>query len=230
MTRRQAEILRLLVELTADAPSGVHYTDLARHAGVSKWTAYDMLTELEAQALAQRWAERREDTGQGGRPRVLFAPTARAFEALGEVLEAAGGEANWEGVRQKLLRHLRSLSDVDMNALTEGLRKSTSSLSHCAHALASLMAEARRLVPSPGTWSDLYQSLQTAIPFQTRMGMLSGTLAGWVSRRSARRSQRRYGLDLAALEAHLARLRATERAALWEFARTALRRLAEASA
>jgi predicted transcriptional regulator len=41
ITTRQKEFLQSLIDLYQDKGSPIHYSEVARKMGVSKWTAYD---------------------------------------------------------------------------------------------------------------------------------------------------------------------------------------------
>lgn len=88
VTPRRRETLDVLRSLVGGAPGGaVHYSDVGRSLGVSAWTAYGLLRDLEALGLAvRRYAVPRAGAA-GGRSRILFAPVAAAAgdaEADGE--------------------------------------------------------------------------------------------------------------------------------------------------
>jgi len=76
VTPRRRETLEVLRALVPGAPAGaVHYSDVGRRLGVSAWTAYGLLRDLEALGLAvRRYAVPRASVG--GRSRILFAPAS----------------------------------------------------------------------------------------------------------------------------------------------------------
>lgn len=94
VTPRRRQTLEVLRDLAPASPVGaVHYSDVGRRLGVSAWTAYGLLRDLEALGLAvRRYAVPRAGTA-GGRSRILFAaasPAAPEGESDGEkILRAA---------------------------------------------------------------------------------------------------------------------------------------------
>ncbi|MCR4419772.1 MAG: hypothetical protein QHH27_10755 [Clostridia bacterium] len=82
LTKRQQEFLAVVVRL-AEGGQGVHYTRVAEVMGVSRWTAYDVLTSLVEKDMLEVTHELAREGG-GGRSRVLFVPTARALAFLGK--------------------------------------------------------------------------------------------------------------------------------------------------
>ncbi len=80
LTGRRREFLKELVRLSGRAQAAVHYTEIARALGVSKWSAYDMLRELARQGLAR--CIYHLDKAGPGRSQVRFVPTARGLEAV----------------------------------------------------------------------------------------------------------------------------------------------------
>lgn len=80
LTARQGEFLQAVQELSRDG-GGVHYTDVAERVGVSRWTAYDILTSLAQKGFVLVEREQRGIGSLVGRCRVLFRP-ARPFAAF----------------------------------------------------------------------------------------------------------------------------------------------------
>lgn len=95
VTPRRRQTLTVLRDAAEADPAGaVHYTAVARDLGISPWTAYGLLRDLENLGLAVRRYVVPQSGGAGGRSRILFAPAssgaARAGAQDGEsVLVAA---------------------------------------------------------------------------------------------------------------------------------------------
>ncbi|MDI3299399.1 MAG: hypothetical protein QJR08_09550 [Bacillota bacterium] len=87
LTPRRLELLRSVAELYVRSRLPVHYEALARRLGISKWTAYETLKQLETLGLVLREYGREE--GRHGRPPVLFRPSEAARRLLGLPGEAA---------------------------------------------------------------------------------------------------------------------------------------------
>lgn len=71
LTARQKEFLDALEELGKNK-RGVHYTEVASHLGVSKWTAYDILSEMAEKGYVR--VKRVKKGSSKGRAKVLFFP------------------------------------------------------------------------------------------------------------------------------------------------------------
>jgi len=83
ITKRQKEFLQSLIDLYQDKGSPIHYTEVARTMGVSKWTAYDMLQLLRREGLLEveylipesdnyKWRKL-------GRSTITFFPTKKGY-------------------------------------------------------------------------------------------------------------------------------------------------------
>src|SRR4030081_1724274 len=79
LTPRRGETLAVLRRLAAERGGAVHYSEVAAAMGISAWTAYGLLRELERAGLAARSYATGTDIPQGarrgGRSRILFAPS-----------------------------------------------------------------------------------------------------------------------------------------------------------
>jgi IclR helix-turn-helix domain len=86
LTPRRGETLAILRRLAAERGAGVHYSEVAEAMGISAWTAYGLLRELERAGLAARSyavaASPRESGNRGGRSRILFSPAGIALPAM----------------------------------------------------------------------------------------------------------------------------------------------------
>lgn len=225
MTRRQAEALGALAALAEHEASGaVHYTALAERLRVSKWTAYDMLLKLERHGLAYRVYDAPGGPGQGGRPRVLFAPTQHGLVALRELSGLGPEEPNWRRLSERLLGWISGTGCADMDGLAAVSEATESSLARCAHAIAALLAAARDSLQGIQPRQSLQRILSSPMTFTTKIGTFCGTVAASLG---DRRSELVYDL-LSKLELHAGRLKAAERVALLEFVWAALVRLGDA--
>lgn len=102
LTKRQEEFLLAVAEL-APSGAGVHYTQVAEALGVSRWTAYDVLSSLVEKGLLSVSHEVDREGGVG-RSRVLFQPTRRAWAILGQRRrsDSEGAGEVWRKTRQRL--------------------------------------------------------------------------------------------------------------------------------
>ena len=112
ITRRQRDFLSKFLELCSKSNGYIHYTELAKKLGVSKYTAYDMLRLLEKKELVSHKYVLGYKKGKG-RSKVLFYPFPRARKLLGEILEIDIETNKWRDFKKLML------TEVD-----EGKRKS----------------------------------------------------------------------------------------------------------
>ncbi|MDQ6771559.1 MAG: hypothetical protein M3024_00990 [Candidatus Dormibacteraeota bacterium] len=77
LTPRRRETLVLLRRM-APTGEGVHYSDVGRELGVSPWTAYGLLRELQRAGFAVRSYAAGRGAPRGGRSRILFSPVTPA--------------------------------------------------------------------------------------------------------------------------------------------------------
>jgi len=83
ITKRQKEFLQSLIDLYQDKGSPIHYSEVARKMGVSKWTAYDMLQLLYKEGLlGVEYLIPESDNykwGKLGRSTITFFPTKKGY-------------------------------------------------------------------------------------------------------------------------------------------------------
>ena len=90
LTPRRQETLEVLRAAARDAPEGAaHYSTVAEGLGVSPWTAYGLLRDLETLGLAVRRYLVPPSGGHGGRSRILFAPASPAGDGASVTAERA---------------------------------------------------------------------------------------------------------------------------------------------
>jgi hypothetical protein len=83
ITTRQKEFLQSLINLYHEKGSPIHYSEVARKMGVSKWTAYDMLQLLYKKNLLRvEYLIPESDNykwGKLGRSTITFFPTKKGY-------------------------------------------------------------------------------------------------------------------------------------------------------
>jgi DNA-binding MarR family transcriptional regulator len=197
LTKRRKQFLGQLAQLYSRDSEPVHYGALAAALGVSKWTAYDMLKELEKMGCAVRsYAANGAETG---RTRVRFVPTPLALELLRAEREEEAVEAeDWEATRARLLASLRGISS--RRALSERLRKLKEEVRHvrrgmevCAYSIGVMLMYLRK---KGGKAEDYVRHLVARAP-TGEIGMT--TFAGAVLGTVAPESAREIGAELAEL-------------------------------
>lgn len=93
LTNRQKEFLQAAYRLWLHkGREGVHYSEVATSLGVSKWTAYDVLTNLSRKGLLHVTHEPAVPPGGPGRSRVLFSPSNKARKIIAKAAGLVAGE------------------------------------------------------------------------------------------------------------------------------------------
>ncbi|WP_017691091.1 hypothetical protein [Paenibacillus sp. PAMC 26794] len=147
LTKRRLQLLRKLVELYQRSSLPIHYETLARSLGVSKWTAYDMLKEIEKLGFVTRSYE--VNSKETGRSQVVFAPTGKAADLFKQNLSDSYNLADWE----QTVAHIRSLlknvkngniNDLIRNLMNEIPSKS-SNIEFCGYILGLLLVYVKKL-------------------------------------------------------------------------------------
>ncbi|MDI3270102.1 MAG: hypothetical protein QJR00_05290 [Bacillota bacterium] len=181
LTERRKEFLRHLVELYRKTRLPVHYQSLAKTLGVSKWTAYDVLRELERLGYLMRHYTL--TPGAVGRSHVAFIPSSKAlqiFDSKGGG-EEEEGHREWRAIRDKVLSTLRQarseegLQDV-LETFLRVLDHAKSPMERGAWSIALLLAYVRQLGHKGRT---AIQRLMTHAPEgKTRLVLLMGAVLG----------------------------------------------------
>jgi hypothetical protein len=141
-TRRQRDFLQALIELWRADDAAVHYTDLAEHVGVNRYTAYDMLRVLESKGLAEAHYALGRDNQGAGRSSVYYAPTdAGLLEA--SLSRGASLSEEWHTFSDFLLGRLRSAHSIGyeqlMGELMEQIPRLRSPLFYCSEVITLLL-------------------------------------------------------------------------------------------
>jgi hypothetical protein len=178
LTPRRGETLGVLRRLAVERGGGVHYSDVAAVMGISAWTAYGLLRELERSGLATRSyaiaaEEQRRPARRGGRSRILFNPSGGALppvelvDHLRRAIERFGGIAD-EGVAARLY-------------LAEALQGAGGDLGlHLGYWIARLEAAGRSA--SDALLEVLDSRAVPAAKIQTVAGMGLGSVLGHLNR------------------------------------------------
>lgn len=162
LTRRRREALKTLKKLTEErGPIG--YEELAQALGISKWSAYELLIQLEEGGYVQ--SELRKCNGKsGGRPSLRFYLSPQGEEVL-------EGESGLEALREEISRYFQ-LAKRDLKAasaaLKEKLTARTTPLLQSAHSLTMLLFELKNYS------SELYSRIRRIIKSGEDLSLISG--------------------------------------------------------
>lgn len=114
LTRRRRDFLATVLRLYKEAKQPVHYTAVAQLLEVSRWTAYDVLRQLEKDGyLEALYATDRDERGPG-RALILYRPTPKAWDEL-----ERGDEREWSALRKRLLLLLDEKKRVAQEVVAE---------------------------------------------------------------------------------------------------------------
>ena len=146
-TRRQRDFLQALVELWQANDAAVHYTVLAEHVGVNRYTAYDMLRVLESKGLAEAHYSLDRDNQAGGRSSIYYAPTGAGLMETARSREASLTD-EWRTFSSFLLGRLRAAQPAGyeqlLSDLMEQIPRLRSPLFYCSEVITVLLIHLNR--------------------------------------------------------------------------------------
>ncbi|GAB2674318.1 Lrp/AsnC family transcriptional regulator [Paenibacillus thermoaerophilus] len=180
LTKRRLQFLHKLMDLYQKTNLPIHYETLAKAIGVSKWTAYDMLKEIEKLGFISRSYE--VNTKETGRSQVVFVPTAKASELFSQPRSESFDLADWN----RTVTHIsRLLKDLKHTGLNEALRKmideiwnTNTRLKFCAYMIGLLLVYLKKL--GGKTESLIRHMVQKAPSKETGMTMFIGSVLGTI--------------------------------------------------
>ena len=110
LTERRKQFLEHIVHLYEETNLPVHYSTVAEAIGVSKWTAYDVLKELESHGYLERTYS--VNPHETGRSVVVFLPTKNCEGLFQRSENGVTTAQEWERIKEKaftLLEETESL-------------------------------------------------------------------------------------------------------------------------
>lgn len=179
LTERRKQFLESLIHLYQRTHLPVHYETLANHIGVSKWTAYDMLRQLEKQGfITRRYAIR---PGEMGRSQIVFVPTAQA-EVLFKRPHHVHSEEDLIAIKEKVLQFLHELKDITPGKAIQRIKGEMSKIEagviFCAYLIGLLLVYLRTL--NTNTASVVASLIRLAPGREVRLTMFVGVVLGTV--------------------------------------------------
>jgi len=178
LTKRRLQFLDKLNELYQRTNLPIHYETLAKSLGVSKWTAYDMLKEIEKLGFVSRSYE--VNTKETGRSQVVFAPTDKTFHLFLEPHSEAGEGVDWKRTVGKITALLRNLTHTGMSEtvrrLLDELPEKASGVEYCGCILGVLSLQLRKL--GGKTESLIRLAMSRTQSKETQMIIFAGTVLG----------------------------------------------------
>ncbi len=165
-TRRRREALKVLKNLNS-LKGPVGYEDVAEELGISKWSAYELLVQLEKEGLVTSMLFKR-DGKLGGRPSLRFILSPQGEEYLRD-----SPEATWEKLKEEIGRYFE-MAAKDIKRTVQTLRKeiatAASPLIESARSLTMLLLELRSRYPS------LYSRIRKALNNSDNLSLISGAI------------------------------------------------------
>lgn len=147
LTKRRLQFLDKLVELYQRTRLPIHYETLATSLDVSKWTAYDMMREMEKQGFVSRSYE--VNSKETGRSQVVFSPTEQATDLFKQSREDNYDSSDWEHTTAHIRKLLGSVKDSNVNEVIRKVMNEISSkasnLEFCGYILGLLLVYIKKL-------------------------------------------------------------------------------------
>ncbi|NPV73405.1 MAG: Lrp/AsnC family transcriptional regulator [Pelotomaculum sp.] len=180
LTRRRKEFLQKIKKIYENTGIPVHYIDVAKALGVSKWTAYDILKKLENDGyLHSQYSVSREER-TSGRSVLLFLPTSKAGELFPKEKEEIDYMEEWHAARKKLLEIFEKAkmhgSKKTIEDILTDMPAAGAPLVICAHIIAILIVCLQNLgVKAINTMKNL---LHPAHRPELNLSLFAGTALG----------------------------------------------------
>lgn len=180
LTKRRLQFLNKLVELYQRTSLPIHYETLALSLGVSKWTAYDMMKEMEKQGFVSRSYE--VNAKETGRSQVVFSPTDQATDLFKLSRKDSYDASDWEHTAAHIRKLLSSVKDSNVNEVIRKVMNEISSkvsnIEFCGYILGLLLVYIKKL----GTKTEHLISLLVSKRLHSESGILLfvGTVLGTI--------------------------------------------------
>ncbi|MDI6603828.1 MAG: helix-turn-helix domain-containing protein [Thermoanaerobacteraceae bacterium] len=134
LTKRKLEFLKVLIKLYEKNNNPVHYMDVAEAIGVSKWTAYDILNELEKLGYVQREYYVSAEKTQG-RSLLMYVPDKSAYDFFD-----ADYANEWDSIKKDLFNSLKRFDGKKtLGNIMKEISHNDKPLNFCAYILTTLM-------------------------------------------------------------------------------------------
>lgn len=133
LTNRRLELLKVLVNLSNQKGGPIHYTDVAEAMGISKWTAYDILKELEKLEFVKAEYYLDEDRSQG-RSILMFIPTGKTYEFLNNTKQS-----DWDLIKNDLLNKLKENKANSIEEILNEMFHIKTPIKFCAYAITAFL-------------------------------------------------------------------------------------------
>jgi len=226
ITKRRLDFLRIIKQIYESTGFPVHYARVAELLGVSKWSAYEMLKNLEREEYLTSQYEVNQVEKNPGRAMVMFMPTQKLDQALsGKLLDLKTTSREWRQEKERLL----SLFDESKKSSTKGLWEQLmvelpsmeNPLVSCAYVITIVVSQLQTL--SENSLRLLKNMAVEARKGPIGLAMFVGTAIGSLLKSAAPISVIGQLADsLSEFQKNLAALTKSEQALLLDFLETAL--------
>jgi predicted transcriptional regulator len=141
LTERKKQFLQKLMDLYERTELPVHYETLAKAIGVSKWTAYDMLKQLEKLGFLNR--DYTVNNRETGRSQIVYSPSKKAFDLLNHSSSKEVSLKEWEEIKKEVLAFSKQLKELSPNVAIQKVLEEISKIKEkaifCAYILCLLI-------------------------------------------------------------------------------------------
>ncbi|MNC28278.1 hypothetical protein D3C75_764770 [compost metagenome] len=180
LTTRRMQFLQQLVDLYHKTSLPIHYETLGKALGVSKWTAYDMLKEIEKLGFVSRSYE--GNPNETGRSQVVFTPTDKAAGLFRKSRADSVEPGAWEETVAGIKTMLKSLKHTGVNDLIQKILREapekTTNVEFCGYILGLLMIYLKKL---GGKTETLIRHISGKAPDKEMgLAMFVGTVLGTI--------------------------------------------------
>lgn len=128
LTQRRIEFLTQVMHVYKKNNLPVHYRQVAELLGVSKWTAYEMMKELEKEGYLARQYSVNSGEKFPGRSMVFFQPTQRVEELFAASEQERPPSLEWKVVSERLLQMCGELKNSNNIKIIDQLHEEMSTI------------------------------------------------------------------------------------------------------
>ncbi|MGB9682522.1 MAG: hypothetical protein ACP5RW_00555 [bacterium] len=177
ITKRRIDFLKTLAKLCKEQECPVHYSLVAEKLGVSKWTAYDLLTALKEEGYVEVLYILNEKSG--GRSSIAFKLTPKGEDVISE-----GHREDIERTRREIREKIESSKKLSINeVLQAGLKEISEAKSPILKALdisIVLYILSQKIAINWDSISSVYNTLSKNIDPQSGLLGLTALLTGLI--------------------------------------------------
>jgi len=226
LTRRRKEFLHKIKKIYENTGTPVHYITVAEALGVSKWTAYDILKELEKEGyLRSEYSVSREER-YSGRSVLLFLPTPKAGELFLKEKEEIDHMEEWHAAREKLLEIFENVKKHGSKKIIDDLLKEMPAIEApiviSANIIAILIVYIQKL--GTKTVKMVKNLLQPALRPELILSLFAGTALGATVKNRQDVINGRLAGEVGRLQKYISEFSAKENKLLVKFLSDALER------